>query len=193
MIIYMSNTDYSRFIVITNRHLCNNDYIEQIKKVLSLHPYALILREKDLCEQEYLELAIEVQKLCLAENVLFFVHRNIDIANIIGCKNIHLSILDLEKIEDKINGFENISVSCHSVADVRSALNISSTQIVLGTIFETECKKGLKGKGTQFISEIREMCEIPIYAIGGIKEKNINTVIEAGATGGCMMSGFMKM
>ena len=34
-------------IVITNRKLVKGDYLEQIKKVVSLHPYALILREKD--------------------------------------------------------------------------------------------------------------------------------------------------
>ena len=77
------------------------------------------------------------------------------------------------------------------------ALNCGATQVILGTIFETECKKGLKGRGIEFVREISEYCrkngDIPVYAIGGITPENISLVKEAGARGGCMMSYMMKL
>ena len=39
---------YEHLIVITNRSLCRGDFETQIKKAASLHPPALILRERDL-------------------------------------------------------------------------------------------------------------------------------------------------
>ena len=47
--------------------------------------------------------------------------------------------------------FQEISVSCHSMEDMNIAVKNGATQIILGTIFETECKKGLKGKGLGFV------------------------------------------
>ena len=75
---------------------------------------------------------------------------------------------------------------------VHQAVALGADQIILGTIFETACKKGLRGKGLSFVSEICSACPLPVYAIGGIKESNIEAVIAAGARGGCMMSGYMK-
>ena len=89
--------------------------------------------------------------------------------------------------------FMEISVSCHSMEDMNHAVKNGATQIILGTIFETECKKGLKGKGLGFVAEICKACSVPVYAIGGINLERLQQVIDVGAAGGCMMSGFMRI
>ena len=76
---------------------------------------------------------------------------------------------------------------------MEQAVALGADRIILGTIFETQCKKGLRGRGLSFVEEICTVCPIPVFAIGGIKETNIEAVIAAGAAGGCMMSGFMQM
>ena len=43
------------------------------------------------------------------------------------------------------------------------------------------------------VREICANCPVPVYAIGGINEERLPQVMEAGAAGGCMMSGFMRM
>ncbi|MBP3875174.1 MAG: hypothetical protein J6E41_05715, partial [Lachnospiraceae bacterium] len=48
---------YEHLIVITNRSLCSGDFEAQIRKAVFLHPPALILRERDLSNREYLLLA----------------------------------------------------------------------------------------------------------------------------------------
>ena len=110
----------------------------------------------------------------------------------------HLSIPVLKGLQESDKktlkkDFQNLSVSCHSMEDVKTAVKSGATQIVLGTIFETECKKGLPGKGVDFVREICQSCPIPVYAIGGINEERLAKVMDAGAAGGCMMSGFMRL
>ena len=51
---------YKDLIAVTNRHLCSRPFTEQITRVCQLHPRALILREKDLPEEEYFSLARQV-------------------------------------------------------------------------------------------------------------------------------------
>ena len=196
MIIFMCS--YEHTIVITNRALVKGDFLEQIERVLRLQPHGLILREKDLSDAAYTALAKKVLALCRKEEVLCFLHSRIPSAKELNCRNLHLSVpaLDAMMPEERRQlreEFDRISVSCHSMEDMQFAVECGASQIVLGTIFETDCKKGLKGSGTGFVREICRACPVPVYAIGGITPERLPEVMEAGAAGGCMMSGFMKL
>lgn len=196
MITSMCNS-YEHTIVITNRHLVQGDFLKQLEKVTKLHPHALILREKDLTDDAYESLAKKVFDLCKREDITFFLHTKIEIARKIGCQNIHLSIPVLKGLSETekkalTDDFCEISISCHSMEDVKIAMAGGATQIILGTIFETECKKGVLGKGVEFVREICQKCPLPVYAIGGMDLQRLPLVIDAGAAGCCMMSGFMQ-
>lgn len=196
MIIFMCS--YEHTIVITNRALVKGDFLEQLERVLRLRPHGLILREKDLSDAAYTALAKEVLALCRKEEVHCFLHSRIPSAKELNCRNLHLSVpaLDAMMPEERRRvreEFDRISVSCHSMKDMQFAVECGASQIVLGTIFETDCKKGLKGSGTGFVREICRACPVPVYAIGGITPERLPEVMEAGAAGGCMMSGFMKL
>ena len=189
---------YEHTIVITNRALVQGDFFEQMQKVIRLHPHAVILREKDLSDEEYKVLAEKILDICREENVDCFLHSRISIAKSLGCGRIHLSVPALETMGETERiclekDFQEISVSCHSMEDMKTAVKNGATQIILGTIFETECKKGLKGKGLEFVHKICKACPVPVYAIGGINMERLSQVMDAGAAGGCMMSGFMRM
>ena len=196
MITSMCNS-YEHTIVITNRHLVQGDFLKQLEKVTKLHPHALILREKDLTDDAYESLAKKVFDLCKREDITFFLHTKIEIARKIGCQNIHLSIPVLKGLSETekkalTEDFCEISISCHSMEDVEIAMAGGATQIILGTIFETECKKGVLGKGVEFVREICQKCPLPVYAIGGMNMQRLPIVIDAGAAGCCMMTGFMQ-
>lgn len=196
MITSMCNS-YEHTIVITNRHLVQGDFLKQLEKVTKLHPHALILREKDLTDDAYESLAKKVFDLCKREDITFFLHTKIEIARKIGCQNIHLSIPVLKGLSETekkalTEDFCEISISCHSMEDVEIAMAGGATQIILGTIFETECKKGVLGKGVEFVREICQKCPLPVYAIGGMNLQRLHLVIDAGAAGCSMMSGFMQ-
>ena len=189
---------YEHTIAITNRALVEGDFLEQMQKVIRLHPHAVIVREKDLPDDAYEALAEKILGLCDEEGVRCFLHSRIAIARKLGCRRIHLSIPALGAMSEAERirlqrDFAEISVSCHSLEDVDIAVKNGATQIILGTIFETECKKGLKGKGTGFVEAICKSCPLPVYAIGGISLERLPQVRKAGAAGGCMMSGFMKL
>jgi thiamine-phosphate pyrophosphorylase len=186
---------YEKLIAVTDRSLCRGDFLTQIKKITSLHPDSLILRERDLPDGEYLLLARQVQAICenaAEKKVPFFVHSRIEIAREIGCPNLHLPLPALAALGTRPEGFACVSTSAHSMEDMEQAVALGADRIILGTIFETQCKKGLRGRGLSFVGEICAACPIPVFAIGGIKETNIEAVIAAGAAGGCMMSGFMQ-
>lgn len=68
---------YEHTIAITNRKLVQGDFLEQMQKVIHLHPHAVILREKDLSDKEYEILAEKILEMCRESGVRCFLHSRI--------------------------------------------------------------------------------------------------------------------
>ncbi len=173
-----------KVICVTNRKAIRGDFIAQIERIASARPYALILREKDLSESEYLALADRVNAVCETYGVHFITHTYIKAE--VG--TLHLPIAAAAEYVGKIK----VGASCHSLDDVIKAERIGCEYVTFGHVYPTACKNGLPPRG---IDELRRICsatKLPVYAIGGIDEHNARSVIEAGASGVCIMSGAMK-
>ena len=91
--------------------------------------------------------------------------------------------------KEERDAFQILGASCHSLEEAVEAENLGCTYITAGHIYETDCKKGLPGRGIGFLKKICETVSVPVYAIGGIGAENIQEIKNAGAAGGCIMSG----
>lgn len=66
--------DFKKIIAVSNRHVSRLPYLAQVERIVSFHPRAFLLREKDLPEGAYLELAGKVQKICDRNQVPLILH-----------------------------------------------------------------------------------------------------------------------
>ena len=182
-------------LAVTNRNLCSRPFAEQILRVCWFHPAALILREKDLPDAEYGELAKEVMKICREYQVPFIAHSFMETARQLGADTIHLPLWRLREASGTglLDGFKTIGVSVHSVEEALEAAALGASYLTAGHIYATDCKKGLPPRGTGFLRAVCEAVDIPVYGIGGIRldETQIKEVLGCGAAGGCIMSGLM--
>lgn len=199
----------SDIICVTNKSICEKNgvlFFEQIKKVAEARPLAIVLREKDLSLEEYRELVGKVSKMCReVEGSRLIIHNfyeliledETDLANELSY--LHMPLWKLEelynnqpdeyaRLREKLVG---LGASCHSVEDAKLAEKLGCTYIIAGHIYNTDCKKGLEGRGLGFLRDVVEAVSIPVYAIGGITPENINDVRNNGASGACIMSSSM--
>ena len=179
-------------LCITNRSLCKEDFLKRIEKIASANPKGIVLREKDLTKDEYKSLAIKVIEICKRYNTPCILHTFTSVALELKHPYIHLPlhILDDVTAEEK-EKFKVLGASCHSAEDAVKAEKLGCTYITAGHIFDTDCKKGLPGRGLDFLKNVCESVRIPVYAIGGISRENIAQVKKAEAKGVCVMSGTM--
>ena len=183
----------SDLICITNRKLCSNNFSDQIEMIASAHPKAIVLREKDLSEKEYEQLARQVMQICQKHGTQCILHSFSNVATALGATAVHMPLPLLQKMTPQENShFQIIGASCHSLEEAKEAQDLGCTYITAGHIFLTDCKKGLPGRGLPFLEEICKTVRIPVYAIGGISSQNIESVRKTGAAGACIMSGFMR-
>lgn len=196
--------------IISNRKLCENENLEkQIEKIFSAYQRKIILenfeivsltlREKDLNKNEYLKLVEKIYPICQKYKIDLILHQNYDLRldNKYNIKGLHLSYNTFKSLnknirEELIRKYKKIGVSIHSIDEAKEVEMLGATYIVAGHIFVTECKKDLKPRGLNFIKNLSSILTIPIFAIGGINEKNSHLVINSGAFGVCMMSSLMK-
>lgn len=187
MIMCMSNV-----LVITNRKLCKEDFFGRIEALAAAGPGGIILREKDLPETEYLELARKTTEICERHGAPCILHSFPGVARELGVKRIHLPLPLLRELPERERAyFTVLGASCHSAEDAREAEALGCTYITAGHIFDTDCKKGLPGRGLAFLKQVCESVKFPVYAIGGIDPENYKEVMAAGAAGVCVMSGAM--
>lgn len=183
----------SDLICITNRKLCSNNFLDQIEMIASAHPKAIVLREKDLSEKEYEQLARQVMQICQKHGTQCILHSFSNVATTLGATAVHMPLPLLQKMTPQEKShFQIIGASCHSLEEAKEAQNLGCTYITAGHIFLTDCKKGLPGRGLPFLEEICKTVRIPVYAIGGISSQNMESVRKTGAAGACIMSGFMR-
>ena len=188
-----------KLLAITNRHLCNNDFLTQIKHICSLNEkntviesVSIVLREKDLSENDYKDLAAKVIKICKKNNTECILHTYYKVAKELNCKKIHLPLHVLKSKPYVCKEFNEVGVSIHSVSEAIEAVNLGATYITAGHIFVTDCKKDIPPRGLSFLSSVCSCVNIPVFAIGGISPANAEKAINAGADGICIMSGLMN-
>lgn len=181
----------SDIICVTNRRLCS-DFLGRMEAVAAAGPSAVILREKDMKEEEYEALAARVIEICGENGVLCILHSFVNAAKRLSCRRLHMPLEALEALsEEERLGFDVLGASCHSAGDAVRAEALGCTYVTAGHIFDTDSKKGTPGRGLDFLEKVCDAVDIPVYAIGGIGPDNIRSVLEAGAAGACVMSGLM--
>ena len=189
-----------RWIAVTNRKLCRDGFYLQIERLCNLDnkPFAIIVREKDLPEEEYVALAQPITGLCRQFGIKCIFHSFYKEALSCGVRAVHLSLPSLLENPHIVEAFDEIGVSVHSVKEAVLACEKGAAYITFGHIFATDCKKGLTPRGVEALKEVVDAVkerfpDICVYAIGGINSENAVQCFESGADGVCIMSGAMRL
>ena len=179
-------------LCVTNRKLCREDFLTRIERIAACHPAGIILREKDMLPEEYKALAAKIMEICGRYDVKCILHSFSAVAISIHADAIHLPLHLLRELSQEQKAqFGALGASCHSVEDALEAQALGCTYITAGHVFDTDCKKGLSGRGLKFLRNVCAAVDIPVYGIGGIDADNIAMVRNAGASGACLMSSLM--
>lgn len=183
----------SDLLCITNRRLCAGEFLARLEAIAAAKPAAIVLREKDLPQAAYTDLARRVLALCRVHGVRCILHSFPETAMALGAEAIHLPLPVLRTLTTAQKArFSVLGASCHSVADALEAQALGCTYLTAGHIFDTDCKQGLPGRGLAFLQEVCGSVALPVYAIGGIRPEHMPAIRAAGAAGACVMSGPMR-
>ncbi len=108
-------------IAVTNRHLCEGDFLVQLKRLAEAGFDRIILREKDMPPAEYLHLAEQVLRAVEPYDTVCTLHNYSEVAVELHVNSIHLPVgTALEKAE-QLKVFHEVGCSIHSLEQLAQA------------------------------------------------------------------------
>ncbi|WP_138203007.1 thiamine phosphate synthase [Haloimpatiens lingqiaonensis] len=179
----------SKLYLITNRKLVkNHNFFHVISESIKGGVDTIILREKDLNEQELISYGKKIKEVIGYRKVKLMINGNLSVVKAVKADGYHMKFKDfLDKKPKNIS----VGVSVHSVEEAMICEEKGADYILVSHIYPTDCKKGLQPKGVNFIKEVRSKVSMPIIALGGINPENAREAIENGADGVAVMSYIM--
>ncbi len=180
------------YLVTDRRQVGKRPLDEVVANAIEAGVTALQLREPDLSGQELYELGKRLRTVTRGKAVLL-INDRLDIAQAVDADGVHLRGTSMPTAEVRRLAGSSMIIG-RSVRSVEEALQAErewADYVILGTIFETASKRGLKPAGVGLVKDVRAAVSLPIIPIGGITPANANLVMGAGADGVAVMSAII--
>lgn len=154
----------------------------------------LQLRVKSLAPRDFLDLAHQARAETQARGCKLIVNDRIDIALACDADGVHLGQDDLPLAAGrKLMGRKIVGISTHDLEQAIEAERNGADYIGFGPMFGTTTKNtGHAARGVEMLRQIRAGVKLPIVAIGGITEQNVQQVWQAGADSAAIISDILR-
>ncbi|SKC76657.1 thiamine-phosphate diphosphorylase [Maledivibacter halophilus] len=189
----VDNKSLLLYLVTDRSWLREESLISQVEKCLINGVTFLQLREKNLDDDSFLKLAVEMKELSRRYNVPFVINDNIDIALKSNADGVHIGQDDMpiEEAKKIIGGDKILGVSVGTVDEAILAEKLGADYLGVGAIFSTSTKKDARNISYEALKEICESVSIPVVAIGGINKDNIEELRGSGIDGVAVISAIL--
>jgi len=142
------------------------------------------LRAKQLPSAAYTQLASGVAELCRAAGARLLLNCDPQLVPALGAQGVHLPGRRLMELTQRPLGSGYlVAASCHNHAEVVHACNLGLDFVVISPIRETASHPGAPPLGMEGLQSLCELANVPVYALGGMHETDINTAHMHGAQG----------
>lgn len=159
------------------------------------------LRLKDVRYEEYLEIALEVQKICQSYNATLIINDNVSLALETGATGVHLGKDDMPpaKARELLGEDFIIGSTANTIEDIIRLSKEPINYIGLGPFRFTTTKEnlspiiGLEGYH-QIFSELKrtDTKTPPIIGIGGVEQKDLISLLATGLYGVAVSGAISK-
>lgn len=175
--------------LVTDRPLCIHHSLEEVVRLAALGGVSFVqLREKETDSRTFLELAKHLKKILKPFSIPLLINDRLDICLAAEAEGVHLGQTDLPWWEArKLLGEKAIiGLSLETKEDHFSLIQTHPKPeldyLAVSPVFDTDTKTNTKEAwGLTGVTWLKKQTNLPIVAIGGIKESNAADVIQAGA------------
>lgn len=163
---------------------------EQVQEALKGGITMLQLREKNLSQQELLEEALQMKRLCEEYHVPLIINDYPEIAKKAGADGVHIGQKDRDLCSTRamLGPDKIIGVSARTVEQALLAQEQGADYLGVGAAFETGTKQDAEVIPLKRLAKICQAVSIPVVAIGGITKENLDRLKGSGISGIAVVS-----
>lgn len=146
----------------------------------------LQIREKQMdlpALKRFVQCAIAIAK---PHGTKVLLNTHVDLARELGADGVHLPAAALMRLIDKPQGMLLIAASCHNAEELAYAQKLELDFVTLSPVLPTLSHPQAETLGLTSFAEMIQGVEIPVYALGGMRESDLSQAWQAGARGVAM-------
>lgn len=149
------------------------------------------LREKNAADEQILEEAIQLRRLCEQYHVPLILNDRPDLALKAGASGVHVGLSDMgiQKAREMLGPDFIIGGSAHNPQEALEAQKAGADYLGCGAVFGSTTKTNVSTLSLDTLHEICQAVQIPVVAIGGIRTENITSLSGTGISGVAVISG----
>jgi thiamine-phosphate pyrophosphorylase len=188
-----NNLDYSLYLVTDREALVDTDIYIGVEQAIKGGVTLIQLREKELGSLEFYNIAVKIKSITDKYNIPLIINDRIDIAQAVDAAGVHLGQNDMPAdIARSIIGNDKIlGVSSSSLKESQKAERQGADYIGVGAMFPTTTKNDANAVTIDCLKVIKEGIDIPVVAIGGINENNVELLRRANIDGIAVVSAIL--
>ena len=168
----------SVYPVVTTDFCAGRNPLDVIRSILEGGAKVVQVREKTMCDRDYLNLLKEARKLTDDFGALLIADDRLDAALLADADGVHLGQDDLPCAEArKLAPQLFIGVSTHNRDELLAAQRDGCSYLNIGPIFPTGTKSlPMNPLGLETLSELAPQVKVPFSVMGGIKFSHLKTL-----------------
>ncbi|MDF2880704.1 MAG: thiamine-phosphate diphosphorylase [Clostridiaceae bacterium] len=188
-----SKVNYKLYLVTDRDLLKNIDICTAVEQAIQGGVTLVQLREKELSSLEFYNTAIEVKKVTDKYNIPLIINDRLDIALAVDAAGVHVGQSDIPAaIARKLIGPDKIiGVSTATVEESIEAEKNGADYVGVGAVFPTSTKLDARAVTVDILKKIKKCIKIPVVAIGGISENNVQSLRAANIDGVAVVSAIL--
>ena len=190
----MKSFDTSLYLVTDRSGMGDCEFESKIRSAVEGGCTMVQLREKNINSYLMYQRALSIKKVTDEYHIPLIINDRLDIMLAVGADGVHLGQQDIPvKIVRRLIGKDKIiGVSAHCIEEAEKAERDGADYLGVGAIFPTTTKKDIIITPVNVLREIKETVSVPVVAIGGINQNNINTLKGSHVDGVAVISAIMK-
>ncbi len=159
------------------------DEVEVARQAIKGGARLVQLRDKRRQKGLQLPVAEALLRLCRERGALFIVNDHVDLALAVGSHGVHVGQKDLPVAVVRRLVPRGMIVGCstNNAEEARRAEADGADYVSVGRLFPTGSKEDTRPATLETLRAVKAAVSVPVCAIGGIDESNIDAVIAAGA------------
>ncbi len=180
------------YLVASRGQRSDDEFLEIIAQALQGGVDILQLREKTLSSKEFYTLACKLKEVCAQFDVPFLINDRLDIALACGADGVHIGSKDdlpLHIVREILGEDKIIGLSVNTLAE--SKHTNGADYLGVGAVFATPSKSDSVLIGIDGLQAICENVALPVVAIGGINEQNLDNLAHIGIAGVAVIRAIM--
>jgi 8-oxo-dGTP diphosphatase len=159
-------------------------FLEKLQQSLKAGVDLVQLRAPAMEPERFDNLALSVLELCRDHGARVVLNASPEQARMLHAYGLHLSQRRSRSLTPQDwDGSLRLGISCHTALEVRAALEYSPDYLCLGPVQESATHPGTAPLGWAAFARLAARSPVPVYAIGGLGPKDLETAQRHGAHG----------